>query len=114
MADYISIDFMSNNISLLSNYLKIHNVCMSYIITLNNQTNSSLPFCMNKSLLCTKMHSSSDSTVYEMPIIFRKSLSNLELPEGFYNCRHILGNVLVNPNFKVVHVFKTQTNSPRE
>lgn len=87
---------------------------MNYITTLNNQTNSNLPFCVSKSLLCIKMHSSSDSMVYEMPIIFRTSSRNLELPQGFYNCRHILGNVLVTSNFKVVHVFKIQTDSPRE
>lgn len=105
---------MSNNISLFSNYSKIHNVYINYIIMLNNQANSNLSLLVNKSLLCIKMHSSSDSIVYKMSIIFRTSSRNLELPQGFYNCRNILGNVLVNSNLKGVHVFKTQTDSPRE
>lgn len=45
--------------------------------------------------------------------IFRTTLRNSELPQGFYHCRHILGNVLVNFKFKILHVFKIQTDSPR-
>ena len=46
----------------------------------------------------------------KMSIIFRTSLRNLKLPPEFYNCRQILGNVLIKSYFKIPHAFKMQTD----
>ena len=50
MADYISLDFMSNAFHYIQILWKF--IMYAWIITLNNQTNSNLLFLVNKSLLC--------------------------------------------------------------
>ena len=108
------------SIWLYSDSLKIHNVYMDYVYMdyysiITQFTNLiSIYHSMGKRVYCVlKWITNLIQWSMKMSIFFRTSLRNLKLPPGFYNCRPILGNVLIKSYFKIPHVFKMQTDSPR-